>query len=234
MTRTLAKRLSGWTLCAALTASGATWLLAADYGQYRGFRLGSSVDAVVKAAASPSSSVRTLHQRPSLLQEFTWRPPYTSSPATTAAADPVREIVFTFVDDQLFKVAAAYDRRRTEGLTRADVIEALTGTYGATVPLPVQPRPRASEGIDSATPVAQWRTGDVTVVLQEYEYTAQFVLVIASVPLEQLARQAQAAAIAQDAREAPMREAARAKQVAAAARDEAEKTRTTNKAGFRP
>jgi hypothetical protein len=59
-------------------------------------------------------------------------------------------------------------------------------------------------------------------------------LVITSIPLEALARKAQATAVIIDAREAPARDAARAREQAEAARAAAEKTRATNKAAFKP
>lgn len=57
---------------------------------------------------------------------------------------------------------------------------------------------------------------------------------IVSMPLDALARKAQATAVTIDAREAPLREAARAKAQADADKAAAEKTRTTNKATFKP
>lgn len=228
------KGVRGWALCAALIVLAASWLSAADFEQYRDFRLGSSVADVVKTSGASSAGVRTSHQRPALLQELAWRP-YTTSRVTPTDPDSVREIAFSFVNDRLFRMVVEYDSRRTEGLTRRDMIAALTAIYGPTSPLPAQARPRAVfEALDAATRLAHWRAGDTTVVLQQQEYTSGFALVITSVPLDQHARKATATAVTLDAREAPAREAARVKQQADAARGAAEKTRSTNKETFKP
>jgi hypothetical protein len=96
------------------------------------------------------------------------------------------------------------------------------------------PARRASQSLDQATVLARWRHGDTSITLQQSTYGGAFALVILSVPLEALARTAQANAVIQDAREAPAREMARAKAQADADKAAAEKTRTTNKATFKP
>jgi hypothetical protein len=70
--------------------------------------------------------------------------------------------------------------------------------------------------------------------LNQSPYGGGFSLVIISVPLEALARKAQATAVTMDGREAPAREAARTKELADAARAAAEKIRTANKDAFKP
>ena len=162
--------------------------------------------------------------KPTLTQEFGW-----SDERIYAG------IVFSFVDDQLFRRTIGYDSERTEGLTNADMVTALSATYGPPSPKTATPAPRsASESLDSVTTVATWRQGTSTVELRHSAYRGSFVLVITSVPLEALARKARTTAEALDAGEAPAREAARAKAEADAARDEAAKTRSTNKATFTP
>ena len=51
--------------------------------------------------------------------------------STTPQNDPLRQIVFSFDDDQLFKVVMDYDAQRTEGMTGADLIEAVSAPYGS-------------------------------------------------------------------------------------------------------
>jgi hypothetical protein len=99
-------------------------------------------------------------------------------------------------------------------------------------------RPGASrpafDRLVTRTVLALWHQGDTTLTLNTSTYSGAFGLIITSSPLEVLARKAQATAVTMDAREAPAREAARAKEEADAARTAAEKTRTTNKATFKP
>jgi hypothetical protein len=212
----------------------ASWpVAAADLGTYREFKIGTSTADVIASTRAAERDVKTLHERPALLQELSWRPRYASG-RDSAERDSVAAIVFSFIDNQLFRMAINYDRSSTEGLTKEDMIASLSAMYGprSTRP-PVAPRP-AFDSLDTPTVMATWREGDATLTLNQSAYGGGFSLVITSIPLEALARKAQATAVTMDAREAPAREAARDKEQADAARAAAEKTRTTNKATFKP
>jgi hypothetical protein len=218
-----------------LIAASVCWpLAAAEPGTYREFRLGSSTADVVARAGATARDVKKLHERPALLEELSWRPPYTSG-RDANERDSVAGIVFSFVDNQLFKMVIDYDRSRTEGLTNVDMNDSLTALYGPRSTAPVPPPTRSAiDSLDTPTVLARWRQGDTSITLQQSPYSGGFGLVILSVPVEALARKAQATAVTMDAREAPAREAARAKAQADAEKAAAEKTRTTNKAAFRP
>jgi hypothetical protein len=223
-----------WIASLSLILLASSSLGAADLGQYREFQLGASTADVVTAARADTRDVKTLHERPALLQELSWRPRYASGQNSTDR-DSVNQIVFSFVDNQLFKMAIEYDRNRTEGLTKDDLIASLSEIYGPRSPLPTPPARRSDyEGLDTQTTVARWSQADTTVSLQTTAYGGGFGLVITSTSREALARKAQATAVTMDAREAPRREAERARLAADAARAAAEKTRTTNKATFQP
>jgi len=206
---------------------------AADLGLYREFRLGTSVADVIARTGTSERDVKTIHERPAMLQELSWRPPYVSTRGVER--DAVAGIVFSFVDNQLFKMAVDYDRSRTEGLTKDDLIAVLTELYGPRSTRPVPAAARSTyESLDTPTVLARWMDAETVAALQQSEYGGGFGLVIVSVPLEAQARKAQATAATLDAREAPARDAARAKAEAAAAAAAAEKTRTANKATFKP
>ena len=207
---------------------------AADLGTYREFAIGTSTADVIARTGAAERDVKTLHERPALLQELSWRPRYASG-RTSADRDSVAAIVFSFIDNQLFRMTIDYERSRTEGLTKEDMITSLSAMYGprSTRPAPIAPRP-AFDSLDTPTVFATWRQGDVMLTLNQSTYGGGFSLVIISVPLEALARKAQATAVTMDAREAPAREVARAKEQADAARAAAEKTRTSNKDTFKP
>jgi len=213
----------------------ASWpLVAADPGTYREFRLGTSTSDVIAHAGAALRDVKTLHERPALLEELSWRPPYTTG-RDSIGEESVAAIVFSFVDDQLFKMAVDYDRSRTDGLTKEDMIAFLTAVYGPRSTAPVsKPSQSAIESLDTPTVLAEWRLGDTAITLQQTSYDGRFGLVILSVPLDARARKAQATAVTMDAHEAPAREAARARAQADAEKAAAEKTRTTNKAAFKP
>lgn len=220
---------------AGLIVATVSWpLSAADLGTYRDFSLGASTADVTARAGAAPRDVTTLHGRPALLEELSWRPPSANN-ADSIGLDSVAGIVFSFVDDQLFKMSIDYDKSRTEGLTKNDMIDSLTALYGPRSTTPGSgPQRLALDSLDTPTVLARWRQGDISIALQHSAYSGGYGLVILSVPLEALARRAQATALTIEAREAPAREAARAKAQADADKAAAEKTRTTNRATFKP
>ena len=202
---------------------------AAELSRYREFDLGSSVEAVTAVTRTAERDLKTIHSRPALLQEVAWQPRYMSG-APIADRGSINEIVFSFVDDQLFRMTVVYDRSRTSGLTNADMIAALTDLYGAAI-IPTRASADAALGI---TVLAEWQQADAGVVLRRSQYNESFSLVITSLPLEALARKAQATALILDVREAPAREAELARKRADDQRQVEEQARTTNKKVFKP
>ena len=71
-------------------------------------------------------------------------------------------------------------------------------------------------------------------VLQRKPYNESYLLVITSLPLDIIARNAQATAVVMDLREAPAREAALLKKQADDEKVAAETTRAANKKAFQP
>ena len=170
------------------------------------------------------------------MQELEWRPPYVVTALSAAQDDPVRQIVFSFYDDQLSRMVIDYEHERTAGLTDADMIGALSASYGPSL----KPAEKQARGAlsrveeESGTPVARWGDADYSVVLYRSSYGTGFRVIVASPRLEALARTADARAILLDEREAPQRDIARQKKEAEDARVSQEKARLANKASFRP
>jgi len=205
----------------------------AELSRYREFKLGASV-AAVTAVTQNAARVKTVHSRPALLQELEWRPRYMSG-APRADRDSIGEVVFSFVDDQLFKMSIAYAPDRTSGLTNEDVVDSLTAVYGApSSPSPRTPTTSSADAWDVPVIIAEWRHADTSVVLQRRHYNESFFLVITSLPLDNIAGDAHATAVVMDEREAPAREAALLKKRADDEKAAAETTRSTNKKVFRP
>ena len=202
---------------------------AAELSRYREFELGTSVAAVTAVTLTAARDTKTVHSRPALLQEVSWQPRYMTGPPV-ADRNSIGEMVFSFVDDQLFKMTVAYERGRTIGLTNADMIAALTGLYGA----PASISSRAADAVDPVAVIAEWQREDVHMTLRRSRYNESFSLVITSLSLDSLARKAQATALVMDAREAPAREAALAKKRADDQRQLEEQTRTVNMKVFTP
>jgi hypothetical protein len=207
---------------------------AQDPMRYREFQLGSDVASVAKLTGTESSDMKPVHQRPAVMQDLEWRPRYFSRGASPQA-DPVDLIVFRFYDDQLFRVVVDYDRDRTEGMTDADMIEAITVEYGpASRVLPAANRLSTLDYGAADKPVAIWGDKESSVTLLRVAYPASFRLVVASTRLDNLARTASAEAVRLDAKEAPQREIARQKKESAEALAALEKAKAENKADFRP
>jgi hypothetical protein len=207
---------------------------AQDRLRYREFQLGSDVASIVKLLESSPSDIKVIHQRPAVMQDLEWRPRYFSR-GVSSQTDPVELIVFRFYDDQLFRVVVDYDRDRTEGMTEADMIEAITVEYGpASRVLRTANRVPTLDYGTADTPVAIWADKESSVTLLRVPYPAAFRLVVSLTRLDNLSRTASAEAVRLDAKEAPQREIARQKKESDEARAALEKAKTENKAVFRP
>jgi hypothetical protein len=202
--------------------------------RYRDFQLGGDLSSVSALTGVAVSQATAIHVRPAIMQELRWQRPYSSS-ETTAPADPVKQIVFSFYNDQLSKLVVDYDHDRTAGLTDTDLIDALSIEYGPRL----KPGARTGRGAltrveeESGTVVARWAGADYSVVLYR-GYSSDFRLIVASPRLEALARTADVQATRLDDREAPQREIARQKKETEDTRASQEKSRVANKAAFRP
>jgi hypothetical protein len=206
--------------------------LAQDLARYRNYVLESSFDAVVAASGARPADAKVLHERPARIRELDWRPAYTG--AFVSQPDPVRQITFTFVDEALYQVVITYDRDRTDGLTNADVIESLTATYGAPVPVPQRLRSATDESRLDTIAVARWESAAASLTLFRAAYTPELQLVLVSKPLGARAFNAIREAKRLDALDAPRRAIEQRKKEAADADAAREKTRSTNKGAFRP
>jgi hypothetical protein len=205
-----------------------------ELSRYREFQLGASLAAVTAITQSTERDLKIVHSRPALLQQLEWRPRYMRG-TPVAGRDSINELLFSFVDDRLFRMSVAYERDRTTGLTNEDMIASLTAVYGApSSPSPRLQSPVGPEGLDTPLVIAEWRQADTNVALQRNRYNESFVLVITSLSLDAIARKAQATAVVMDVREAPAREAALLKKRADDQRQAEEQARETNKKVFRP
>lgn len=203
--------------------------------RYRNFPLGENLPSISALTGVAASEARTIHLRPAMMQELQWQRPYgTGAPA--AQTDPVKQIVFSFYNDQLSKMVVDYDHQRTAGMTDADMIGALSIEYGTQS----KPGARTGRGVpsrveeESGTVVARWGDADYSVVLYRSPYESGFRIIVISPRLDALARAADAQAILLDEREAPRLEIARQKKETEDARASLEKARLANKAVFRP
>jgi hypothetical protein len=204
--------------------------------QYRNFELRSDVAAVSARAGVPASEAKIIHQRPAVLQDLNWRPSRWIVGSTQASTDPVEQINFSFYNDQLYRIVVDYGHDRTEGLTDADMTDAISAVYGSPVKrLPGAARIASQVEAESGSPVARWGDADHAVVLyRTSSYGEAFRLIVTESALDGLARKAAIQAMRLDDQEAPRREIARHKKEQDDGRSAAEKARVANKAIFKP
>lgn len=229
-----------YTRAFAICAAGMLWSTHVFGGQvlsqYRNFELGSDVAVVSASAGVAPSEVKTMHQRPAVLQDLEWRPSRWIRGSTGPSTDPVEQLLFSFYNDQLFRVVVDYSAERTEGMTQTDMIEAISAVYGT--PLPRTSRtPRHAPSrleTESGAPVARWGdAGHAVGLYQTTAYGVGFRLIVTDTRLENLARTAEAQARRLDDREAPQRDAARQQKERDDGRVAAAKARAANKRVFR-
>jgi hypothetical protein len=211
-------------LCA---SSVAALVNAGDFSTYRGIKFGTAIDVVAKQADTNRTDIRTVHNRPALIQELDWRP----RPAVQS--DPVKEGLLSFFDGQLYRIIVTYDSYRVEGMTADDVIEAVSATYGKATKPADSIAYRSIYG-DIAPVIARWEDSGYAYNLVRTGDLSSFVLILYSKRLYRLAEAAIAESIRIEAREAPQREMENQKMREEEERVLLRKARSVNKPNFKP
>lgn len=207
---------------------------AQDLSTYREFQLGTNLLAVAKQAGMETADARLIHQRPAVIQELEWQPQHFRG-GLSLLTDPVREILFSFYNGELFRMVVNYDRSRTEGLTDEDMIEAISAEYGtATKPAAEITFSSSQVYNDSEKVIARWEDSEYSFNLFRSTYQPTFGMVVFSKPLDVLARAAIVEAIRLDEQEAPQREIERQGKQGQENRAAQKKARLENKVTFRP
>ena len=207
---------------------------APDLSRYRGFQFGERLPAVAKQAGLDVSDAKLIHARPAVIQELEWGIWLSSgfSPQT----DPVRTILFSFYNGELFRILVSYDRAETKGLTTEDMTEAISAEYGtATKPANIEIAFSSTQVYnDSEAIIARWEDPQYSFNLFRSSFQPTFGMIAFSKRLDALARTATAEAIRLDAVEAPQREIQRQHQEDEKNRESLEKARQANQLNFRP
>jgi hypothetical protein len=205
--------------------------LAKDLSKYRNFQFGADLSTIAKQVRESPSQAKVVHLRPALIQELEWRPQTVGPSSKTESAN---EVVFSFYDGELFRIAISYDRYETEGLTADDLIEAMSATYGtADKPKPAIDAVETQYG-DQEELVARWQDSQYCFDLIRSSYGPSFTMIGVLKRLEGPAQSAIAEARRLDDQEAPQRNAARIADEKEAERAKLEKSRLANKPKFRP
>ena len=223
ISRSALTALVAFGVMSAATAAG-------DLSRYRDFQLGTDLPTVAKLVGASTSQAKVIHSRPALIQELEWRPQPLGPSSQT---EPAKQVVFSFYNGELFRIAVNYDRYETEGLTADDFVEAISATYG----IAARPRPPAKAGPrsygDQDEVLAQWQYSQYCFDLVRSSYGPTFRLVGVLKRLEAPVQVAIIEATRLDDKEAPQREAERITRDGDAERARLEKAWLVNKPKFR-
>ena len=208
---------------------------APDLSRYRSFQFGETLTAVAKQAGLETSGAKLIHERPAVMQELEW-PIWLSSSVSSPRVDPVKTVLFSFYNGELFRIVVNYDPDETEGLTTEDMIEAISANYGtATRPAHTEIGFSSSQVYnDSELIIARWEDAQDSFNLYRSTSQPTFGMIAFAKRVDALARAATTEAIRLDAIEAPQREIQRQKQEDESHRETLEKARRENKSNFRP
>ena len=220
----------GWLQAVPVSAPA---LGAPDLSRYRDFQFGDKLPALAKQAGLELSKANLIHERPAAIQELEW--PIWLSTGSSPQTDPVKTILFSFYNGELFRIVVTYDRSETEGLTSEDMIEAISAKYGtATKPAGTEIAFSSTQVYnDSGIVIARWEDSQYSFNLYRSAYEPIYGMIAFSKRLDVLARAATAEAIQLDAQEAPQREIQRQNKEDEQNRESLERTRQVNKRNFR-
>lgn len=223
--------LAGLSLQADSTASSTR---TPDLSRYRDFQLGMTLPEVAKLTDTELTDVTVVHQQPVLIQELAWRP--SAALDSSTPVDPVESVNFTFYSGKLFRMAVNYAEDRTDGLTSADLIRAISATYGATTRAVGKPTLVFLDPteISASRVIARWESPQYSISLVRASGDSSFGLLLLSKGLNSMAQTASAEGTRIEEREAPQREIEREKQQADDDRAARAKALQANQAGFRP
>jgi hypothetical protein len=199
---------------------------------YRGVTLGDSIEVVVEQLKLSAADVKVVHERTALIQELTWRPRNATS-GTTTQADSIADIVLTFQAGQLARIGVNYDRSRTQGLTDADLQEAMASVYGPSMLIATPTQPTASSASPRQT-IGRWEDAETRLILWREQYPNRVGLIISSIASDARLQQMISDGERLAAAEGPARDLARRTADAAAIQARDEKIRRENKTNFKP
>jgi hypothetical protein len=84
------------------------------------------LEELAKQVDQKPTEANVIHERPALIQELTWWPPLGSG---TLRTEPVRQILFSFYNGELYRILVTYDRYVTEGLTTDAIVRTMSAKY---------------------------------------------------------------------------------------------------------
>jgi hypothetical protein len=99
-----------------------------DLSKYQNFSFGMRLVELAKQVDQKPTEANLIQQHPAVIQELTWWPPLGSG--TLRTEEPVRQILFSFYNGELYRILVTYDRYVTEGLTADAMVRTMSAKYG--------------------------------------------------------------------------------------------------------
>jgi hypothetical protein len=147
--------------------------------------------------------------------------------------ESANNVVFSFYNGDLYRIAISYDRYEIEGLTAEDIIDSVSAIYGPAAKPTISVKPSEDFYGDQDELVGRWEDPQYSFDLMRSPYNS-FKLIGVLKSLDSRAQGAIQEAERLDTQEAPQREAARQASEQEAVRAKLEKSRLENKPRFRP
>lgn len=177
---------------------------------YRKFSLGASLAGISKQIGQEPGQANLMHHSPAVIQQLTYWPIPTSPYASRA--ESVSQILFSFYDGELYKIAVTYDGDATRGLTDDDMVSAISARYGtATRFYPEIKLSTNDEFAPKETVIASWQQSGDSADLSRSEGLNTFELTVFSNSLETKAQVAILESLKLEKQEAPQKEIDRQK-----------------------
>jgi hypothetical protein len=200
-----------------------------DLSKYQNFSFGMRLVDLSEQVDQKPTEANLIHQRPAVIQELTWWPPLASG---TRLAEPVRQILFSFYNGELYRILVTYDRYVTEGLAADAMVRTMSAKYGtATRPTAEINFPTNETGeygtIEKV--IVRWEDSQYSFNLFRSPLSNTFGLVMFSKRLDAQAEAAIAKSLKLEGQEDPQKEAARVKKEA----NDLEASRQKNIKAFR-
>jgi hypothetical protein len=221
-------RIKGLTIAFLLLLPSTSLLRGQDFSRYRNFSFGTSVAQVSKQTGERPTDIHVINQSPALIQELTWWP--LKSVGSARQGGSVREILFSFYNDKLYRILITYDDLATKGLTAEDMARAISAQYGAATPstaeinFPTNTYPKAETVID------RWEDAKYSVNLFRFSLANGFGLLMFTKQVDTEAGIAIAEAVVQANEHASQEDAQRLKKET----DDLETARQKNTKSFHP
>jgi len=190
-----------------------------------------SLAAAAKQTGTNPDDAKLMHQRPALIQELSW---HIDPPALDQTnADPVKNVLMSFLNGELFRIVVTYDRHRVEGMTPEDMIAGISASYGIATRPTVQIAYHSNYA-EVAPLIARWEDSDYSCNLVRTADRSSFAMILYSKRLDALAQAASVEAVRLDDLEAPQRQIAQQAKQAEEDRAVLDSARSVNKPNFRP